>query len=344
MKALVSAMLLSTSLYGQWVIGHYAAQNGYLPVSNIPWSKYTHINHFAAAPNADGTVDPHYITQAEANQINATKPAGKKVLVCIKDNDGNFNAFSQSTAPGTVGTFVTNIVNFVNTNQYDGVDIDWELNVNITQYNDLLSRLRAALPNKVIAIDAGNWGGLNSVAANSQSVLDQINIMCYDMDSPAFGYSWYNDALTQNGNYGLTACDWRVRAFTGAGVAPGKIGLGIPFYGRRWSAVTRALVNGNFNPSTVFYRDLASDTTRWQPQYQFYDSAYKSNYLAIPNLNEFDSYNGPQFFTDAVAWQKSQGFGGFMTFTVDYEYLSTQTGDARYPLSTALYNAIFFGK
>src|SRR4029077_3023977 len=251
------------------------------------------------------------------------------------------NAFAQSTAPATIATSVSNIANYVNTNQYDGVDIDWEQNINVTQYSDLLTRLRTAMPTKVITIAAGNWGGLPSVAGASYSQLDQINLMCYDMDSPANGYSWYNDALLQSGNSAVMTCDWRARAFTSAGVAASKIGIGLPFYGRRWPGVTQAPLQGSFNPSTVLYRDLVSDGTRWQSRYQFYDSIYKSDYLSIPDLNELTSYNGTQSIKDAVTWQKSQGLGGFMTFTLEYEYLSNQAGDARYPLSTALYNEVF---
>src|SRR5262249_48597976 len=115
------------------------------------------------------------------------------------------------------------------------------------------------------------------------------------------------------------------------------------FYGRRWSGVTHALVDGNFNASTVLYRDLATDSSRWQSQYQGYDTTYKANYLSIPGMNEFDSYNGPEFIKDAVAWQRSQGFGGFMTFTMDYEFIPSQSGDAAHPLSTALAAAVFGG-
>lgn len=339
--------LAGNGLQGQWISGYYSSQNGVLPVSSIPWSKYTHIIHFAAAPgvdgsgNGNGTVELHYLSQADINAVIAARPAGKQVLVCIKDNDSHLNAFAQSTAPATIATFVSNIASFVSTNQYDGVDIDWEQNVNVAQYNDLLTRLRNAMPAKTITMAAGNWGGLDSVASASYSQLDQINLMCYDMDAAGNGFSWYNDALQQNGNFGVMTCDWRVRAFTNSGVAASKIGIGIPFYGRRWPGVTQALVGGNFNPSTVLYRDLATDGTRWQPQYQFYDSIYKSDYLSIPSLNEFDSYNGTQSIKDAVAWQKSQGFGGFMTFTVEYEYLSSQVGDARYPLSTTLCQDVF---
>jgi Glycosyl hydrolases family 18/HYDIN/CFA65/VesB-like, Ig-like domain/Cep192 domain 4 len=332
---------------GQWISGYYSSQNGVLPVSSIPWSKYTHVIHFAAAPgldgsgNGNGTVELHYLSQADINAVIAARPAGKQVLVCIKDNDSHLSAFAQSTSPATIATFVSNIASFVNANQYDGVDIDWEQNINVTQYSDLLTRLRTAMPTKVITIAAGNWGGLPSVAGASYSQLDQINLMCYDMDSPANGYSWYNDALLQSGNAAVMTCDWRARAFTSAGVAASKIGIGIPFYGRRWPGVTLPLVNGSFNPSTVLYRDLVSDGTRWQPQYQFYDSIYKSDYLSILGLNEFVSYDGAKTINDAVAWQKSQGFGGFMTFTLEYEYLSNQTGNSRYPLSTTLCQDVF---
>ena len=330
-----------------WISGYYVAQNGFLPASEIPWTKYTHIIHFAAAPGVDlngsgnGTVELHWLSAADINAMIAAQPAGKQVLVCIKDNDFQPTAFAQSTAPSTIATFVSNIVNFVNTNQYNGVDIDWEQNINVTQYNDLLARLRNAMPAKVITMTAGNWGGLDAVAGASYSQVDQINVMCYDMDSPTVGYSWYNDALLQNGNPAVMTCDWRIRAFTNAGVATSKLGVGIPFYGRRWPGVAHELVTGSFNPTTVLYRDLATDANRWQPQYQFYNNIYKADYLSIPSLNEFDSYNGVQSIKDAVAWQKFQGFGGFMTFTIDEEYLYGQAGDARYPLSTALCQDVF---
>jgi len=343
MKIIISGMLLAllpVGLHGQWISGYYSSQNGVLPASKIPWTKYTHIIHFAAAPG-NGTVELHYLSQADIKALIAARPAGKQVLVCIKDDDSHLDAFAQSTSPAMITTFVSNIVNFVNTNQYDGVDIDWEQNVNVTQYNDLLTRLRKAMPAKVITMAAGNWGSLDSVAGASYSQLDQINLMCYDMDAAGNGFSWYNDALLQSGNTSVSTCDWRARPFTNAGVPAVKIGVGIPFYGRRWPGVTHALVSGNFNPSTVLYRDLVNDGTRWQPQYQFYDSIYKSDYLSILSLNEFTSYNGTQSIKDAVTWQKSQGFGGFMTFTVEYEYLSGQVGDARYPLSTTLCKEVF---
>jgi GH18 family chitinase len=321
-----------------WITGYYSAGNAALPVSKIPWAKYTHIIHFAASTDGNGNVITYYLTQAEINLMTQSNPPGTKVLVAIKDNDNNLNFFSQSTAPSLIGAFVASIVNFVDNNKYDGVDIDWEKNVNAAQFAALLTQLRVAMPNKVITM-AGNPRN-SSVAGASNAAIDQVNVMCYDLDWGS-SYSWYVDPLLQSGNPNVQTCDWDVAYFTNAGVPPSKIGVGMPFYGRRWPHVTQALQTANFsNATTFFYRDLVTDTTRWQSQYQQYDPAYRANYLSIniPNLKEFDSYTGIQFIQDAALWQRNNSFGGFMTYAIEYEYLSSQACDAAFPLSTALYN------
>ncbi len=321
-----------------WITGYYSAGNKAMPISAIPWSKYTHVIHFAASTPGDGSVSMNYLTQTDISQIMAARPAGKKVLVCIKDNDADYNAFGHSTSSGSIAGFVNSIAAFVNNNGYDGVDLDWEKNINAAQFEDLLVRLRTALPNKVITI-AANPGNA-AVAAVSQASLDQVNVMCYDMDWGS-SVAWYVGALLQNGNSGANTCDADIAQFTSAGLAAGKIGVGMPFYGRRWPGATQALQSSSFNNATTFfYRDLVNDSTRWQPQYKFYDSGYKANYLSIPSLSEFDSYTGPEFINDAVSWGKAKGFGGYMTFTIEYEYLAGQAGDAAYPLSTALASAV----
>ncbi len=88
--------LLPASLNAQWITGYYESNTGILPVSSIPWSKYTHIIHFAAAPALDsygnftGRLGMNYLVQSEINQLIASRPPGKKVLVSVKVNDYNF--------------------------------------------------------------------------------------------------------------------------------------------------------------------------------------------------------------------------------------------------------------
>src|SRR2546421_7722480 len=156
------------------------------------------------------------------------------------------------------------------------------------QYQALVRELKRALPGKIIAMAVyhnPNDPRLELVAADQASNLDQINVMCYDMDFGQ-GASWYNDALMDNGNTNLTTCKGRVGTFTSPpyNILASKIGVGMPFYTRRWSGCTQALANGCTMITTpvVSYRDLSQDMNRWQPQYKHYDPNYKSNDLSIP--------------------------------------------------------------
>jgi GH18 family chitinase len=138
----------------------------------------------------------------------------------------------------------------------------------------------------------------------------------------------------------VNACDARVNLFLMAGVPPAKIGVGMPFYGRRWAGVTRALVSGYFQAWTVPYNWLVTDPSRWQPQYRFYDPVYYAQYLSIEPLNEFDAYTGPEQIRDIATWIRVMGFGGAMTYSLHYEFLAGLDGLAQYPLSAALFAAL----
>ncbi len=351
----ILALLLSASAYGQWITGYYSDQNGIESISQIPWNKYTHIIHFAAAPGTtsgtgDGSVELHYLTQPNINALVAARPSGKKAIVCIKDNDSYTSAFSQSTAPALLAKFVTNIATFVNGNGYDGVDIDWEDNVNVSQYNSLLSALRTALPNKIITIAAGDWNSLQSVANTSQSHLDQINIECYDMDTEPGGRacsgsdcSWFNSAILQVSDVHKRTCDHRIGVFTSAGVAAAKIGVGIPFYERENQGVDQPQVLGDFTQVTLHYRDLVSNSTLWQRSYMQVDTVHDGWYLSIPSLNYFITYIGNAAINAYVGWMKSKSFGGFMTFSIEDEFNPSANGDDQYPLSSTLFNILFGG-
>jgi chitinase len=270
--------------------------------------------------------------------------AGKKAMMVFMDNDtnGNSNSFPSATSPANVDNLVSNMVALVNQYNLDGVDIDWEANINTSQYTTFIGKLRAALPaGKLISADVGNWSGIPNVMASSYANLDQINVMCYDMDRGQSGsFAWYDDALLQAGDSSKATCDWRVNSFTSLGVPKSKLGIGIPFYGRRWTGITGPMQTGGTQQGYITYANLVSDSTRWQPSYQQFDTTYISNYLSIPPLNEYISYNGSQFIQQTVQWAKAQGYGGFMAFTLTYEYLPSQTGDASHPLSTVLFSSV----
>ncbi len=335
---IVLVVLSSMDLHGQWITAIWSSNGSPEPVSAIPWSKFTHVTHWAALPNRNGTINSYGIYPADtAALLVGGHTAGKHVLWAISFTDDG--TWASATSPGTIATFVANITNFTTSNGYDGVDLDWEANINIAQFKDLIFRLRNAMPDKTIIMDVLP-GDAGIVAAATQSSLDQVNMMCYDMWGST-SLSWHNASIYGGGRVTENSCDLQKNRLMSTGLTAAKMGMGIPFYGYRFTGVTGPLQKGRSSPTYFSYRDLVTDTARWQPQYQFYDDRCKANYLSIPSLNEFDSYNGVQFMSDAVGWARANGLGGFMIFTQDNEYLAGETGDARYPLSTALYNAVY---
>jgi hypothetical protein len=347
------------SSWGGWMTGYWYPNGWTQPASEIPWGKYTHLIHKQISFSGDGSLDLANSTFYRGAPTGFNYPelvaaghsAGKKVLWGSGyDCSGIIN---RAMSPGTIATTVSNIVGFTVSNGYDGIEIDWECNVDVAQYIDLVRRLRAAMPNKVIVLALGE-NEQATVAAATADVIDQANLMCYD-EGAGSGDLWYNAAIYGNTPVAFeNSCDLalgrvtgQVVNWTGSYTSPGvpisKIGAGAPFYGYRYFGCTHlhdtACVSQT-NANAFPYSALVTDPQRWQPQYQFYDTTYKSDYLSIPSMNEFDAFSGPRYMADFAAWGKSKGVAGFMTFSVEDEYLAGQSGDARYPLTTALYDAV----
>src|SRR6266404_803053 len=241
MKIIVLVVLSSVGLHGQWITGFW--YSGPEPVSAIPWSKYTHVIHSTSQANSNGTIDWSAISPADTTAIVAGgHAAGRKVLWTLGDRGG---AMASATSSGTIAAFVNNIVNFTNSHGYDGVDLDWESRVNVPQFENLITLLRQAMPAKIITMDALE-GDPATVAAATQSSLDQVNVMCYDMwGGLGPSLSFHNDAIYGNTPFGNAGgCAWRMNRVMIHGIDAAKLGVGIPFYGYRFKGVTGPLQIG----------------------------------------------------------------------------------------------------
>ena len=71
--------------------------------------------------------------------------AGRKVLICVAGSGSG--GFLGATTNANRAAFITNLVNFMTTYSYDGIDIHWEpLNSsNVTQFTNFVKDLRVAL-------------------------------------------------------------------------------------------------------------------------------------------------------------------------------------------------------
>lgn len=105
---------------------------GYVPiwagdVNTVQYAKLTYVNYAFMLPTAAGLQPPRTPTKLQS-LVALAQARGVKVLISVGGwNDGNDSNFETIGANATYrNTFFTNLINFANQYNLDGVDIDWE--------------------------------------------------------------------------------------------------------------------------------------------------------------------------------------------------------------------------
>ncbi|KAJ1892836.1 hypothetical protein LPJ81_005480, partial [Coemansia sp. IMI 209127] len=242
------------------VVGYYAswAQQA---TAGVDFSKYTHINLAFGVPAQDGTISfdqtlslPNIVGQIHGNNTKALVSIGGWTDSCY------FSTLVKDTSASN--PFITNIVNFVESNNLDGIDIDWEYpgragndgNI-IDEANDtpnylkFVTNLRAAFTSKF-----GNGAKLITMAVRVQpfdvngspssdvsgfaKVVDFANIMQYDINGAWIATTGPNAPLNyQEGKATPLSFVTAIEAWTGAGWPASQINVGLAFYGRATNAL-----------------------------------------------------------------------------------------------------------
>ncbi|WFE39415.1 glycosyl hydrolase family 18 protein [Micromonospora sp. WMMD998] len=213
---------------------------GYMPswsgsVNSIQYGKLTHVNYAFALPNGDGSLRAVENPSKLSSLVSLGHANNVKVSIAIGGwNDGDDSAFEALAAnSGARGAFVTNVVNFVNQYNLDGVDIDWEYpdpGASANNYTLLMQQLGSALHSRgklLTAAVVAEGYYVNGVPTAVFGAVDWLNIMAYDGGSPHANYDWAIASV--NG--------WKAR-----GVPAAKAVLGVPFYSRPGYYTYAALV------------------------------------------------------------------------------------------------------
>ncbi len=356
-------LALALPAVAQWRTGYFMQREaGAQTAATIPWSKYTHVIHYALQPafnNGVCTLDSSngQLTAANIKEfVEAAHAVGVKAIIGIME-DASHQAITSCTSPGSIVEFTTRIADFAARNQYDGVDIAWETGVSAPQYEDLIRRMRTAMPSASLSVRVRMDQRYSTAAV--QDDLDQINIIAYDLDSTDLSgapltHAWYNSATLQGTNTQDLAIDVLWRDFVSAGNAANKLGIGVPFYGRlKQACLDSSHIIGLSDPNQTWlgdvskqiipYRDFVN-SAYWNSGTRIWDDLRQSQYIRYQggdcSTDAFIPFTGPEQLQAVVDQIKKASLGGIVTFGLPYEYMPAQVGDARYPLSAALYAAL----
>ncbi len=357
LSAAVRGAMWSTAYYPGWT------QNT-LRATNVDFTALTHVVHFSLVPRRDGSLDTvaNVITPANStNILTNAHAAGVKVLICV-GGAGAQAGFQIAATPAHRATLISNLVSFVRTRGYDGIDVDWEplTPSDAANFTNLIVGLRAALdatgsPKLLTAATATQ----PAFFAPVQDKFDQINLMTYDLAGTWNGWvTWFNSALTDGGTRfpkggkSLPSVDGMVNFFVTNGVARAKLGIGMPFYGYVWTAGRGTSTGGAALPrqtwstpptiTTLGFNGIM--TNFFQPSRYAWDTNAQVPYLSVDNAgaasDRFISYDDAISLAAKVHYANTNGLGGVMIWELSQGWRGEQPAGKRDPLLQAVKRAI----
>ncbi|HIB95262.1 MAG TPA: T9SS type A sorting domain-containing protein [Candidatus Marinimicrobia bacterium] len=228
------------------VIGYYPHWlKDDLPPEEIDLKNLTHIIHAFAWPNSDGTLST-YNGMIDANLNYQVHLSGKQILISL-GGWGNSTAFSDVTGNSSLrSTFIANIISFIQQNDYDGVDIDWEYPSTLVHKENLtlfVSELRSALDMidsgylLTMAISSGNWYGQWFDYEKLVSICDWLGVMTYDFHGTWSSHAGHNSPISSPSNCSDGSVETALSYLRDQRYIPSnQLVLGIPFYGKVFNA------------------------------------------------------------------------------------------------------------
>jgi chitinase len=229
------------------VVGYYPAwMRTALLASRIDFAILHVINHTFAWSNENGEL-LRYDQFEYPELIRKTHAAGVKVLLALGEW-GRSSGFAAVTADtGLMKVFLNNLFAYLESQGYGGVDVDWEFpssaaeRQNLTRFiRALRERCNAYNPPKLMtmAISSSAYWGQWMDYQSLVPLVDWFNVMLYDFHGTWTSHAGHNAPLRVDWN----RCDHgdietSLKYLNGTrGIPKQKILLGVPFYGRKFSA------------------------------------------------------------------------------------------------------------
>ena len=305
------------------VIAYVFKRNDLIQPGEIAAQKLTRINYAFALIQAGQIVDGYANDDQNLAALVALKHQNPSLTVLISVGgwlgSGNFSDMALTKQSRSL--FIESAVKFIERNQLDGLDIDWEYPGETgagnrfrpedkQNYTQLFKELRQRFDKEQQRLHrhlflSSATGASTSFLENTemgkvQKYLDTVNLMAYDYYEPT------DDAITGNHAPLFTdpsdpkkiSADESVGEYERAGVPAAKIVLGVPFYGHVWGEV-EDVDHGLFRPGKPVpnafarYGDI-QDTMISNGFTRYWDPVASVPYLYNAERKVFVSYEDPE--------------------------------------------------
>jgi chitinase len=262
-----------------------------------------------------------------------------KIIMSIGGGSADPNAFRSAALPQNRAAFVKSCVAMYIQGSFapglhqpgifDGFDVDWEFPASVVDrenFTKLLEEFRHQLdalrPGLTLSIAGppGRWAYQYIDLKQAQQYLDYFGLMTYDYDGPwkhntGLVAPLYRSLKDPEPNNNASAT---VEGYLEAGVEPGKIVLGVPFYGYEWTNVPN-IDNGLFEPGApsgqgAAYNSIVTIESRF---HQHRDSITDAPYLYDgTNFWTYEDTTSIKFKMDYV---RSHNLAGVMAWNLSHD-------------------------
>lgn len=362
----------------KWVLGYYvgyqhgAAKPGASQQnpSEINFAYLTHIAIGIALARTDGTLDLRFYHHTEQEgkswaleTISAAHKAKRKALLMI-GGEGNGDEIL-SSMQNYKNQFINGIVNAVNELNFDGVDLDWEDNINGELFVELAKELRKRMPNKLITVPGFvvniNFGTVSDYIVRLCQYIDQYNIMSYHPATSWIGsgwWSWHNCPLSGEKPNTPVSIASSLDRLHKAGIPKSKLGMGLAFYAIGYSGgITGPNQPTDWGTNQIrggdnmfpLWKLFNAQGTALRNQYRQWDSQAKVPYLSLPPDKAIDgcqyiSYDDEESILEKGRFARANGYGGIIIWTISQGYVAENPVNQRDPLLKAAYDGFILGK
>ncbi|MEO8712603.1 MAG: glycosyl hydrolase family 18 protein [Parafilimonas sp.] len=227
--------------------------------ANLDYTKITHLNIAFANPDTSGNLT---VFTGLSTVVNNAHAANVKVLMSLGGADlgRTKKNWKNLTQPENVQSFCTKLLNYVQSNNLDGLDIDIEGNIIGQNYGGFIQALSSVMKpkNKLVTAAVATWFE-KQIPSSTFTYFDFVNIMSYDATGP-----WDPDHPGPHSPYSMAVSD--LNFWASKGLPADKTGLGVPFYG--WGFYNK------FSQDEYAYGDLVKQYPGAQTEDQVADTIY----------------------------------------------------------------------
>jgi chitinase len=313
----------------QKIVGYYTSWSNLPAVNQMEFKNLTHVIQAFAYPDTNGSISlPSGIPNP--GLITAVHNAKEKILISFQNDSTNgFSAIATDSSLRAV--FISNLIQFLSTYHYDGIDIDWEYPT--SRQGGQLTELVKELRQKFNLTDS-TWlitMAVPPTAANAQGYqyssmlpyIDWFSIMGYNFNGSWSALTGHNAPLysSPRHNEGDDSSSVQYMNITRQ-IPSSKLLLGVPFYGVEFNSkgLYQSFSDTVTDPTYADIVDLVS-ARHWN---YIWDSVSEVPYYTSKDSTKFISFDDTVSIRLKTEFSISHKLGGIMIWALDQDFVNNR--------------------